>query len=263
MKKSNDYIISHQFLQGVSNISIQRALELDITYKCNMSCMQCNRVLGIFPSCETMSVEQIERILEESASMNKPFLNIRILGGEPTLHPHLLEILSVLDIYRRQLKNCAISLWTNSNGEDTKKRLKQMPSWVKIHKASKKTKIGNEYFQAFLAAPIDYKGLHDEDYWSGCGQIRMGKCGVGISSFGVYVCPVAAAIDRVVGLNIGLKSLKEISNESFSKQCNQLCCYCGHFLVDRGIIVPIETVSNTWLRMKNSTKTQRILLTRY
>ena len=252
-KPSND-IIPQQGLQGVMNVPKQRALELDITYECNMSCLQCNRGLGMFPSNEMMSIHQIEKILNESASMEQPFLNIRILGGEPTLHHYFMDILKILDRYNNQVNNCTITLWT-SNGKNMQK-IKKLPQWIKIHASLNKTKFGGENFDTFLAAPIDYIGLHDKNYLNGCGQIAPGKCGVGISPLGVYVCPVAASIDRILGLNIGLKKLKDISDESFRKQCNQLCRYCGHFLADRGINLPVETVSITWQKLKERIKRQ-------
>jgi len=245
------------------DISIQRALELDVTYFCNLGCKQCNRALGLFPSNDMMTIEQVNKILHESALMEQPYTEIRVLGGEPTLHPHLFEIVKILDWYRHQVSNCKTSLWTHGQGELIKQKLKKLPTWLQIRVTPKVPKLGGENFEAFLAAPVDYKQLHTEDYRNGCGQIVAGKCGIGVSMYGIYVCPIAAAIDRIVGLDIGLKTLKEVSSTNFREQCNQLCRYCGHFLVDRGIEVSIETVSETWRELRKTFRTRIPQLTYY
>ena len=240
-----------------------RSLELDITYECNMGCLQCNRALGVCPSQEMMTIEQIRKVLSESLSMAKPFSEIRVLGGEPTLHPQISKIVVVLDWYRTQVGECSISIWTHGDGERTKQKLKNLPAWIRIRVSHKILKIGGDKFEPFLAAPIDYSGICSGDYNNGCKQISPGKCGVGISLYGIYVCPVAAAIDRVLGIDIGIRNLTDISNVRFREQCEQLCRYCGHFLKDHGIVVPITTVSDTWRLLIKRYKTRRSMLTLY
>lgn len=240
-----------------------RALELDVTYKCNMGCMQCNRALGVCPSQEMMTIEQIQKVLSESLSMAKPYQEIRVLGGEPTLHPQISKIVIALDWYRSQVVESSISIWTNGHGERVKQELKNLPAWMRIRVSHKKLKVGGDEFEPFLAAPIDYSGICLKDYNKGCSQIAIGKCGVGVSLYGIYVCPVAAAIDRVVGLDIGIRNLTEISSERLREQCGQLCRYCGHFLKDNGLILPIKTVSDTWRMLIKRYKKRRSELTLY
>lgn len=241
--------LSDESLQGVIDISGQRALEIDITYACNMGCIQCNRALGIFPSTERMTVEQIEIVLHESLMLTKPYRTIRILGGEPTLHPHIADIVTVLEKYYTQVENCEISLWTNGGGNQVKRVLAKLPHWIRVRVSPKKRKAGGEGFEPFLVAPIDYPGYHDNDFSHGCKQIAPGKCGVGVSLYGIYVCPIAAAIDRIIGVNIGIKNLVEVSNKNFRQQCEQLCRFCGHFLFDRGVEFDLETISSTWKKL--------------
>ncbi len=250
-------------LQNVVDISSQRPLELDITYVCDMACLQCNRALGLIGSHEMMTIDQVSRVLHESASMQRPYLEIRVLGGEPTLHPHLSGIVDTLDWYRRQVGNCSVSLWTHGHGEQVKQEIGKLPAWIRIRVSAKQPKVVGEGFDAFLAAPLDYQESHAQDYWNGCGQIAPGRCGIGVSPYGVYSCPCAAAIDRIVGLDIGLTSLTDACDERFRKQCDQLCRYCGHFLVDRGVQVSTETVSDTWQVLRDRYRTHRPRLVRY
>lgn len=240
-----------------------RSLELDVTYECNMGCMQCNRVLGVCPSQEMMTIEQIRKVLNESLSMTQPYKEIRVLGGEPTLHPQISNIVVMLDWYRSQVTESSISIWTHGHGEHVKQELENLPAWMRIRVSHKELKIGGDEFEPFLVAPIDYSSIYPGDYNKGCKQIAPGKCGIGVSLYGIYVCPVASAIDRVLGLDIGIKNLTEISSVKFREQCDQLCRYCGHFLQDHGIVVPITTVSDTWRLLIKRYKTRRPILTLY
>lgn len=240
-----------------------RSLELDITYECNMRCMQCNRVLGVCPSQEMMTIEQIRKVLCESLSMTRPYQTIRVLGGEPTLHPQISKIMAVLDWYRSQVSESRISIWTHGYGERVRQGLNKLPAWIEIRVSHKELKVGGDDFEPFLAAPIDYSTICPRSYNKGCRQIAPGKCGIGISLYGIYVCPVAAAIDRVLGLDIGIRSLTETSNLIFREQCERLCRYCGHFLKDHGIILPMTTVSDTWQMLIKRYKTRQSILTLY
>jgi len=43
-----------------------------------------------------MSVEQIQKFINESVDNNVKWERIRVMGGEPTLHPDIFEILNLL-----------------------------------------------------------------------------------------------------------------------------------------------------------------------
>lgn len=250
-------------LQGVTQITSERALELDITYVCNMGCVQCNRGIGVIPSKEFVTTSQIKKLLDQCLKLSRPFEQLRILGGEPTLHPDLSEILSIINVYRKEVKNCIVTLWSHGYGRLVQERLKQLPKWVNVKISPKKPIIGGENFEAFLAAPIDFENQHDKSYSEGCWQIRAGKCGVSFTPFGIYACPVAGAIDRIIRLNIGIKDTTEISTESFKNQCKQLCRYCGHYLTYHDIHVSKDTISKTWKNLISKKSEDESLLTRF
>lgn len=233
-------------LQEGNDIPLQRALELDIVYSCNLKCLQCNRALGIFPSSERMTVSQVKKVLNESLALPHPFQDIRILGGEPTLHPQLPDILALLEYYHNQVNGSVISLWSNGTNRSFTEKLVKLSPWLTLRISTKDSPFGGDSFEPFLAAPRDFLDATNEDYANGCTYIHPGKCGVGASPYGIYVCPVAAAIDRILGKDIGLKSLLEISGEAFRKQCVLLCSYCGHYLYSHGVSIGLETISESW-----------------
>ena len=241
----------------------QRCLEFDITYNCDMGCKQCNRACVVCPSTDVMTCDQVRRVLDESLSLASPYREIWVLGGEPSLHPRLSTIIEALNSYRKQVDGCVVRLWTHGWGDRVRRVLEQLPAWVGITVSAKEPGIAPHGFNAFLLAPIDYRDICSDDYENGCSWIAPGKCGVGISRHGIYVCAVAAAIDRVVGLNIGLKSLADVSNMSFRNQCKQLCGYCGHFLADRGVRLTGVAVSTTWHQLVAKYHGERPRLTLY
>jgi len=58
----------------------------------------------------------------------------------------------------------------------------------------------------------------------------MSNSGGGLSRNGYYCCSTASAIDRVMGFNLGLKTINA-SDRDFRKQTNVLCRYCGFFYI--------------------------------
>ena len=76
------------------------ACDLAITLKCNGHCRCCSYLCDInMPDSSTMTVEDVEKVMcdiDEFNRTNDEFLisEIRVLGGEPTLHEDILRILS-------------------------------------------------------------------------------------------------------------------------------------------------------------------------
>ena len=85
---------------GLQYRRAKRIIELDITYTCNLTCSNCNRSCGQAPTGNHMTIEQIERFIQESISKNIKWRRINLLGGEPTLHPDFSKILDALVAYR-------------------------------------------------------------------------------------------------------------------------------------------------------------------
>ncbi len=71
-------------------------LELDITYACNLHCFNCNRSCEQARTNDHMSVAQIRHFLAESRDRGQKWRMIRVIGGEPTIHPNFLEIIGLL-----------------------------------------------------------------------------------------------------------------------------------------------------------------------
>lgn len=69
-------------------------LDINIVEHCNLSCTACSHLSPLHKPWR-MSLEEIERDLEALRPILKP-KNITVVGGEPLLHPELLQILQLL-----------------------------------------------------------------------------------------------------------------------------------------------------------------------
>lgn len=79
----------------------RESVEIDITYKCNLKCLNCNRSCTQAPSKIEMPVADIEAFIDQSVKKNIVWKRIRILGGEPTLHSRIFDIIGLLSAYQR------------------------------------------------------------------------------------------------------------------------------------------------------------------
>jgi hypothetical protein len=86
---------------------------------------------------------------------------------------------------------------------------------------------------------------------------------------GYYHCSNAGGIDRVLGLDIGLKNLPSMESLWWKKQMSELCKYCGHFQInncDHLSIEPPEVdyiISDSWRKIFEKFNSQKIGLTKY
>lgn len=93
-------------------------IELIITYCCNRQCYNCQAMVRQAPSKDAMTVEQIKKFICETVEEKIKWNTIRIMGGEPTLHPNIEEIVRLLCEYRIQYSvNTKIVIVTNGYGD--------------------------------------------------------------------------------------------------------------------------------------------------
>lgn len=199
-------------------------IEIDITYQCNLACINCCRFCGKFPTKEKMTVDQICKFISESKKKKISWKYISLLGGEPTLHPDLIEIIRVLKEYSDELVDCRLAISTNGYMRQSLKILSKIPRGVEIINSRKKSSF--QIFDTIMVAPIDCIEFDDADYTKGCRIIK--NCGIGLTPYGYYPCAVAGAIDRICGYDLGRKSIPDI-NDNMCDLLNVFCRLCGHF----------------------------------
>lgn len=225
-KKSSKDIVKKRktFLPNLSQI------EIDITYECNLKCINCNRSSAQAPIKGGMKLEDIENFVRESIELDKKWKLINLLGGEPSIHKDFLKIVNLIlkDYIIKHSPDTILQVTSNGYGKLVHERLSKLPKHKNliIDRDSFKDDRTVPYFSPFNDAPIDKPDSNNQEYHKGCWVTAY--CGIGLNQLGYYPCGVAGGIDRVLEFNLGVKSLKEV-DESIAKYLNTFCRYCGNF----------------------------------
>ncbi len=224
-KSTQDVIKSRKtFLPNLNQI------EIDITYECNLKCINCNRSSTQAPIKGGMSLEQIETFVLESIELNKKWKLINLLGGEPSIHKAFLEIVNLIlnEYIVKHSPETILQVTSNGFGELVQERLSKLPKHKSliIDYASFKDERIVPYFSPFNDAPIDKPNRNEKEYHKGCWITSY--CGIGLNQLGYYPCGVAGGIDRVFKLNLGVLSLKNV-DQSIAKYLDTFCRFCGNF----------------------------------
>jgi hypothetical protein len=200
-------------------------IEVDITYKCNLKCINCNRSCTQAPSALEMPVATIEAFIAQSVVQKISWKRIRILGGEPTLHSRFFDIVErLMDYKKTHNPSVRLVVGTNFYGPQVRRILGALPPSIVI-KSTLKTSRAN-LFKPFNVAPVDTCYNRFSDYTCGCRIIA--DCGLGLTPSGYYMCAVAGGIDRIFGYHLGRPTLPDPS-DAFEDQMAAFCPLCGHF----------------------------------
>ena len=235
-------------MEALGDPPISYYLEIELTTFCNLRCIDCDRQCRQAPSSEHMTVGQIRRFLNELRSAKTEFEQITLLGGEPLTHPHLFEILA-------EFKHHGIQPYfvTNGYGAQVRQTLRTLLEMGYSVADTRKRSIFQRNFDRMNIAPIDF-GLKAEPCWI------LKSCGYGLSRYGFYPCGAGAAIDRVMGFDVGIKALADIG------KCygltNILCQYCGHSEAAR-LIPPEVRISPSWQKALRRYRESRPVLSLY
>jgi hypothetical protein len=219
-------------------------LEIDITYRCDLRCVDCNRSCGKAPSDESMSVEQVRKFVSESIEKNKKWNGIRLLGGEPTMHDDLFEIIDLILGYKNFYPKVMLRFATNGASEKSREIIKKIPNDFIVENTDKGSKKSS--FTPFNYAPIDSPFYGAADFSNACYITEV--CGLGLTKYGFYQCAIAGSIDRVFGFNIG-RSHIPCDDDEMIEEKRILCRYCGHFreLIEGRNIKKSGFISRSWL----------------
>lgn len=231
-------------------------IEIDITYVCNLRCLNCNRSITQAPEKLHISLTTIKSFVSESIARNKRWKAIRVLGGEPTLHPEFQQIIEALLEYRRWEPGCSIQVVSNGHGKAVNAILNKLPAEVMIENTSKTGNL-QPGFGAFNLAPADDPAFREANFRNGCDV--MERCGMGLTPLGYYPCAVAGGIDRIAGGGLGYGSLPPDDDDMVAVS-EKLCRLCGHFRdghqVPQQLRPPLlkEEMSRTWIKLYDERK---------
>lgn len=220
-------------------------IEIDITYVCNLGCDACNRSCSQAPTKEQMDIQNIKCFIKESIELKKKWDLINVLGGEPTLHPQIEEIISCLieKYIRSYSRNTKLQIVSNGYTEDSRNILNKLSNKfpeIMVDTASFKISKKVEYFTPFNDAPVDDPKFSEAEFYKGCWVTSF--CGIGLNRYGYYACSVCASIDRVLNIKRNaINSLYDITVDKLTTQLDMFCRYCGNFKdydCNQGLVIP-------------------------
>lgn len=223
-------------------------IEIDITYLCNLHCLNCNRSVSQARDDMHMSIDMVRTFVDDSIRRGTRWRRIRVLGGEPTLHPEFHEIVAELRRYREWCSTCIVEVVSNGYGTRVNRELDRLPADVMVDNTAKTTPV-QPHFGPFNMAPVDDPWYSLTDYSNACAIVR--DCGMGLTPMGYYPCAVAGGIDRIIGAGLGSASLPA-DDDDMLDAARRLCGLCGRFrdghFVPR-VLRPVlneEKVSASW-----------------
>jgi hypothetical protein len=223
-----------------------RALEIHITYRCNLRCAHCHNLAGPAPSNEDMPLAFLQKMLDDSAEIKYPWEWLVLHGGEPCLHPEFEKVCAALKLYK-DTHNPAVNLkcTTNGYGPHNAEAMKLAVSYgLEICDSKKTGETPNiAYHAAVLSSPTDC----GDPFSLGCYQ--SSECGICFTPRGFYECSPAGAAWRVMGYEPMCKHVSELTEERLAEGFKVHCKHCGYARGSGGrdwTIAPESPISKTW-----------------
>lgn len=224
-----------------------RHIELEINTACDLACFGCDRMSDVASKgVPNMTVEQVRLFVDESLELGWEWERIRLLGGEPTIHPQFRECLGELLRYRNEIGPTKapvfLQVLTNGLGKADKYREFCNSNGVSLHAESKQKGVDPAWFWNTRITPVDRDPSVGE--LPPCAIFGVRGCGIGLTRHGYFLDGAGASAARVAGHDIGLMSLKEVTWDRMMDQSKVLCRICGQWNPTEGPIVT-ELVKKT------------------
>jgi hypothetical protein len=173
-------------------------VELNITLRCNKKCWACNRLCNVYPYTkdDDVTLEQIDRFIEQAKTI--PVNKVKVLGGEPLLHPQFKEIYNKLLQALKDGIIHALKIDTNHT-VPFPKDLEIIPG-VRI--MGKKEELKKHLP---IIHPLDAGFITNAR--PNCPMLR--RCGASLDNLGWLPCSAAIPINRMFNLGLYRKDLQK------------------------------------------------------
>jgi len=166
-------------------------IQMEITLRCNAKCLSCSRHChyGMYDGSSDVTYEQVERFCSEIRLHGKErnVGLISIMGGEPTLHPDLHRITTLIARLHDEGHTRLAQIVTNGKISPP-----SVPG-VMICTVEEDADIRYENHRCQFVSPFDTGQVTRE-----CPIIE--QCGVSWGAYGWWPCGAGGAICRLMGL---------------------------------------------------------------
>lgn len=229
----------------MSHIPRIRAVEIHITYKCNLRCSHCHNLASVAPSNEEMTFDDIRNFVEESTQLSYPWEWIVLHGGEPSLHSDLDRICRLLQSYKLTVNpGVNLKITTNGFGDGNREKVAIAERHgFEIHDSKKDgSLIDVQHHTQVLSSPTDL----GEEFNLGCFQ--SSECGICLTKRGYYECSPAGAAWRLMRYEPMATRLADVTEERLAEGFKIHCKHCGYArFKDRNFTFnPTAPISPTW-----------------
>lgn len=173
-----------------AKVWINKSLELQIILACNWDCIACDQHsqfhgLSIVKR-GTMSVGQIEHFCREMRDANAYLGRIRVMGGEPTLHRQMPDMLALLDALVKDGHLGQLEIITNGSHPEKIQPIKHHLAKVRVsgEAAKERAHVAN-----LVQTPdsLGYRGIACSSPW---------HCGISLNAWGYFPCSAGAGVAR-------------------------------------------------------------------
>jgi hypothetical protein len=217
--------------QDKAKLWLNKSLELQIILACNWHCIACDQGSQFssfdFVKRGTMTLDQVRHFIGEMKSANTYIGRIRILGGEPTVHPKFKEIVELL--HSELVPSHVGQLEVITNGSHPE-RIQSVRHLIKPRVSREEAKQSAHVANLInTPASLGYEGRMCNAPW---------HCGISLNAYGYFPCSSGAGIARFEDW----MKWQRLKLPTCVKPCNavretwpelqELCNHCYHGLRD-------------------------------
>jgi len=211
-----------------------RDAALNFTFACNLSCVGCDRASFIKPEhSPPMTPERIGEFLDDVRSNGIELKRMRIVGGEPTLHPDFLAMTALLMEYSRSVGHrCNVRIFSNKHSPESRAALNEAirrhPRLQSLGAHKRRSAVFPKMTRYGYVSPQD-AGI--DCPWPCPNMGGRGNCGAGVDQVGYSLCPTAGPIDAILDLGARATRVSQMLDQEFVQwQAEMICSRCGNFM---------------------------------